>query len=157
MGPEEDLFAARLEILRVIALFALARARDGERLDAVRAAALARAPEIEKVLKGMNHHAPDERSFWIEQFGHQTPAETFRLIERLPPPPGQKGRPKGTGYEEADLALMPEIHQRRASGETLKSVTEQLAATMNLASTQTEGAAIRLQRRYRQWRRTNKK
>jgi len=159
MERDEELFAARIEVLKMIVLIALARDKaEREAGSWLRAAEpMLQSAEFARAIKGLSHKDDRVRMTFEKRILNETPAEAFDLLSMMKDPPGEKGRPKGTGYEEADLALMPEIHRRRTAGETLKSVTEQLAATMNLASTQTEGAAIRLQRRYRQWRRTHKK
>jgi hypothetical protein len=115
-------------------------------------------PLFDKVLRGMAHHDPFIRETWHRHFGHKTPFETYDLAMLMSEPPGKKGRPEKSGLAEQDLQLMPEIHRRISAGETLKAVTEAMVELDRLQGGKPSlSAPIRLQRRYREWRKTQKK
>jgi hypothetical protein len=114
-------------------------------------------PLFDKVHRGMNHHDPFVRETWQRHLGNQTPAQTYDLIALMSEPPGKKGRPQKSGLEEQDLQLMPEVHRRVSAGETLKAVTEALVELDRLQGGKPSlSAPVRIQRRYREWRKTQK-
>jgi hypothetical protein len=114
-------------------------------------------PLFDKVHRGMNHHNPIIKAEWWRLFADTTPAEEYLHIAMMAEPPGKKGRPQKSGLEEQDLQLMPEVHRRVSAGETLKAVTEDLVELDRLQGGKPSlSAPVRIQRRYREWRKTQK-
>ncbi|MEQ9435651.1 hypothetical protein [Hyphomonas sp.] len=108
-------------------------------------------PEIDKVLSGMTSHDIDVKRTYLKYFAEKTPAETFDLASQLKNPPKLKGRPQGSGFEIRDQKLMPEIHRRVSAGETIKSATMIIASELP-GQHSVDATSLRLQRRYRKWR-----
>lgn len=108
-------------------------------------------PEIDKVLRGMTSHDVDVKRTYLKYFAEKTPAETFDLASHLKNPPKLKGRPQGSGFEILDQELMPEIHRRVSAGESIKSATMFIASELSGQHSE-EATSVRLQRRYRKWR-----
>lgn len=71
---------------------------------------------FEKLKAGIDHHDAEEREVWAD-IADRTPFNTWSLIRRLRKPPGQRGRPKGSGsYREADEQVLPELNKLIAAG-----------------------------------------
>jgi len=114
-------------------------------------------PLFDKAFRGLGHHDPVIRGTWMRHLGKRTPFETYDLIMLMTKPPGKKGRPEKSGLAEQDLQLMPEVHRRVSAGETLKAVTEALVELDHRQGGKPSvSAPVRLQRRYREWRKTQK-
>lgn len=115
-------------------------------------------PLFDKAYRGMNHHDPIMKAEWRRLFADQSPAQEYLHIAMMSEPPGKRGRPEKSGLAEQDLQLMPEIHRRLSVGETLKAVTEALVELDHRQGGKPSvSAPVRLQRRYRAWRKTQKK
>lgn len=152
MVPDDAPCEAQIERLLQLLRIEIAGTPDPAGLESVRAIAAERAAEIQKAMRGLLHSDPKVRAAWEQAIGHLTPAQSWHLFPILADPPGEKGRPKGTGYKQADLELMPEIHRRVLQGETLAAVTEDIVQRSRDAGHKpSDSAAVRLQRRYRDW------
>lgn len=115
---------------------------------------VALVPVLHRIMRryvaGVDHPDLMTRVAW-KAMGKLQLHEVMALDRRMPDPLARRrGRPKGTGHQSVDLAVMPMIARRIAAGELLSDICKEVAAAGHPGASRHQ-ASRRLQDFFRVW------